>query len=101
MRLLSAFSTFTYVKDGEEKIGCTWVGAISLGIRIHLLEDEYIFNRPEYDLQTFGTLVAWREPSDPDLIILWEEGPEWLYVVCLDTCRSGYMRREASFEIVQ
>lgn len=100
------WAVFKYVKDGEEKIGCTWAGAVAPAIRIHLLDEEgeFIFHKPIYDRTQLGLISTWREPTDPDLLILWEEtaedGSEWLYVMCLDG-RCGYMRREANFEIVE
>ena len=34
------WATFTYVKDGETRTGCTWAGAVSPAVRIHLLEEQ-------------------------------------------------------------
>jgi len=99
------WATFKYTKDGEERTGCTWAGVIAPAVRIHLLEEEYIFHKPIYDRTELGLLSTWREPIDPDLLILWEERDEngelWYYVVILDSCRSGYMRGSAKFEIVE
>ena len=99
------WAVFTYVKDGETRTGCTWVAALSPAVRIHLLEDEFIYRLPYDDREDFGSISCWREPTDPDLLILWEEvsvdGARWYYVVSLEDCRSGYMRQEASFELVE
>ena len=98
------YAYFTYVKDGEAKTGATWIGAISPAVRIHLLKDEYIFRKPYYDLEDYGIIAAWREPTDDDLLILWEEtieGAKWYYVCVLPDCRCGYMRGVADFEVVK
>ena len=99
------YSKFKYVVDGVEKEGATWTGAIAPAVRIHLLEDEFIFHKMIYDREEFGIISTWREPTDPDLLILWEDHDEkgdlWYYVVILDSCRSGYMRGTAKFEIVE
>ena len=104
LRVEDMWAVFTYEKNGEIKTGCTWAGAIGQGVRIHLLEDAFLFHRPHYDLTVLGGISAWREPSDPDLIVLSEvhvyDGTDWLYVVSLDG-RCGYMRREEKFEIVK
>lgn len=97
--------TFTYLENGETKTGCTWIGAISPAVRIHLLEDEFIFRKPINDREDFGLISTWREPTDPDLLVLWEEtaedGSKWYYVISVEDCRGGYMRQEAKFEIVE
>ena len=99
------WATFTYVKNGENRTGCTWIGSIAPAVRIHLLEDEFIFRKPINDREDFGLISTWREPTDPDLLILWEEtaedGSKWYYVVSIEDCRGGYMRVEAKFEIVE
>ncbi len=99
------WAMFNYVKNGEERTGCTWAGAIAQGIRIHLLEDEFVFHKPVYDREDLGLISSWREPTDPDLLILWEEtaedGQEWLFVLSLEDCRAGYMRADAKYEIVE
>ena len=98
------WTTFKYTKDGEEKTGCTWTGAISPAVRIHLLEDEFVFRLPYDDREDYGLISSWREPSDPDLLILWEEmhnDQKWYYVVILPDCRGGYMKATAQFEIVE
>ena len=97
-------AVFTYRVDDEERTGCTWAGSVGPAIRIHLLEDEFIFHQKIYDRTMLGNISAWREPEDPDLLILREEtaddGSQWLYIMSLDG-RCGYMRREAKFEIVE
>lgn len=95
------WAEFEYYKDGEKRTAATWIGAISPGIKIHLLEDEYIYRKPGNNTETMGSIVMWREPSDPDLIILWEENDEWLYVLSTEDCRAGYMRADANYEIVE
>ena len=99
------WAVFTYVKDGETRTGCTWIGAISPAVRIHLLEDEFIFRKPIYDREDFGLISTWRESTDPDLLVLWEEtaedGSKWYYVISVEDCRGGYMRGEAKFEVVE
>lgn len=99
------WAMFKYIKDGEEREGCTWVSAIAQAVRIHLLEDEFIFHIPVYDREDYGLLSTWREPTDPDLLILWEEtseidGEKWYYVLSVEDCRAGYMRGTAAFEVV-
>ncbi|MBR3249557.1 MAG: hypothetical protein IKF83_02535 [Clostridia bacterium] len=95
------WATFSYEKDGEERTGCTWCAAIAPGVRIHLLEDEFIFRKPGGKTDEIGSITMWREPSDPDLIILWQEDDGWYYVVSMQDCRSGYMSPEAKFVIVE
>ncbi len=98
------WTTFKYIKNGEEKTACTWTGAISPAVRIHLLNDEFIFRLPYDDREDYGLIASWREPSDPDLLILWEEmhdDQKWYYVVILPDCRGGYMKATAQFEIVE
>lgn len=96
---------FTYEKDGETRTGCTWIGAVAPAARIHLLEDEFIFHLPVYDREDFGLISTWREPTDPDLLVLWEEINEydekWYFVLSIEDCRAGYMRSTAKFEIVE
>ena len=95
------WATFSYSKDGEERTGCTWAAAISHGVRIHLLEDEFIFRKPGGSTDEIGSITMWREPTDPDLIVLWQEDDGWYYVVSMEDCRSGYMQPTANFEIVE
>ena len=99
------WSTFKYTKDGEERTGCTWTGAVAKAIRIHLLEDEFCFHKPGCTRSDLGMVSTRREPTDPDLLILFEEtaddGSEWLYITSTDGARCGYMRRDAKFEIVE
>ena len=95
------YTEFKYKKDGEERSGATWTGGISQGIRIHLLKDEFIFHQPYQNREMFGSIVTWREPTDPDLLILWKEGADWLYVLSLEDCRAGYMSVSASYEVVR
>ncbi len=98
------WAVFTYEKDGEERTGCTWVGAVAQAVKIHLLKDEFIFHIPVYDRTDFGLIAAWVEPEDPDLLVLWpytaEDGTEWLFVKTLSG-RSGYMRADAEYEVVE
>ena len=99
------YSMFNYQdENGETRTGATWTGAIALGIRIHLLEDAYLFHRPNQKRTELGTISTWREPTDPDLIILSEEkvnGEIWLYVLSIEDCRAGYMRSDIQYEIVE
>ena len=97
------YSMFNYQDEkGETRTGATWTGAIALGIRIHLLEDAFIFHHPGQTRTDFGSISTWREPTDPDLIILSEEkvnGESWLYVLSIEDCRAGYMRGDIQYEI--
>lgn len=97
--------TFTYEKDAETRTGCTWTGAIAQAVRIHLLEDAFIYRLPYEDREEPGLIAAWREPSDPDLLIIGQEMGEdeilWYYVVCLNDCRGGYMLATTKFELVE
>ena len=98
------YSQFNYLKDDELRTGATWTGAIAPGIRIHLLDDAFIFHRPGQDRTELASISSWREPTDPDLLILWEEdfeGKTWLYILSLEDCRAGYMKGDVPFEIVE
>ena len=100
------WATFEYVgKDGKEHVGCTWAGAVAPGIRIHLTEDEFIYHKVGATQEDLGMISTWREPTDPDLLILWEEyddkGQKWFYVMSLEDCRAGYMSGDAKYEIVE
>ncbi len=98
------YSQFNYQKDGENRTGSTWTGAIAPAIRIHILEDAFIFHRPGQDRTELGSISTWREPTDPDLLILWEEqvkGESWLYVLSIEDCRAGYMKGDIPYEVVE
>lgn len=99
------YSQFNYQDaNGETQTGATWTGAIAPAVRIHLLQDAFIFTRPGMDRTQLGSIITWREPTDPDLLILWEEevdGEPWFYIVSIEDCRAGYMKGDIPFEIVQ
>ena len=99
------YSQFNYLdENGEAQTGATWTGAIAPAVRIHLLEDAFIFTRPGMDRTQLGSIITWREPTDPDLLILWEEevdGESWYYIVSIEDSRAGYMKGDISFEIVE
>lgn len=104
LQVQDIWAELKYTKDGEERIGWTWAGAVAKAVRIHLLEDEFIFHKPVYDRTQLGLISTWREPSDPDLLILWEEtyeGEKWYYIMSIGEARCGYMRGTARFEIVE
>ena len=87
-----------YKKHGEVREGWTWAGSVGPAIRIHLLKDEFVFHKPVYDRTALGSISTWREPSDPDLLILWQEDDDWVYIQSLDG-RTGYMRANAKYVI--
>lgn len=99
-----AYSQFNYQKDGETRTGATWTGAIAPAIRIHLLEDAYVFHKAGQTREELGSISTWREPSDPDLLVLWEEqvsGEDWFYVLSIEDCRAGFMKADVPYEIVE
>lgn len=98
------YSMFNYQEDGKTLSGATWTGAIAPAVRIHLLEDAFIFHRPGMSREDLGGISTWREPTDPDLLILWEEtyeGETWYYVLSVEDCRAGYMQGNIPFEIIE
>ena len=99
------YSQFNYQnEDGKTCSGATWTGAIAPAVRIHILEDTFIYHKPGQERTDLGTISTWREPSDPDLLILWEEeydGENWLYVLSVEDCRAGYMPATVPYEIVE
>ena len=99
------YSQFNYQdENGEAQTGATWTGAIAPAVRIHLLEDAFIFHKAGQSREDLGSISTWREPSDPDLLILWEEqvdGETWYYVLSIEDCRTGYMKGSVPFEIVE
>lgn len=104
LQVQDIWAELKYVKEGQERIGWTWAGAVAQAVRIHLLEDEFVFHKPIYDRTQLGLLSTWREPTDPDLLILWEEtyeGEKWYYIMSIGEARCGYMRGSAVFEIVE
>lgn len=98
------YSQFRYQRDGETREGSTWTGAIAPAVRIHLLEDAFVFHRPGQKRDELGSISTWREPTDPDLLVLFEEtvdNESWLYVLSVEDCRAGYMRGDIPYEIVE
>lgn len=98
------YSQFNYQKDGETLSGSTWTGAIAPAMKIHILEDAFIFHRPGQDRTELGSISTWREPTDPDLLVLWEEkvnDENWLYVLSVEDCRAGYMKADVPYEVVE
>jgi hypothetical protein len=98
------YSMFNYQQDGKTLSGSTWTGAIAPAVRIHILEDAFIYHRPGMSRTDLGSISTWREPSDPDLLILWEEnyeGETWYYVLSIEDGRSGYMKGDIAFEVVE
>ena len=100
------YSQFNYRDQdtGEDCSGATWTGAIAPAVRIHIIEDAFIFHKPGMDRTQLGSISTWREPTDPDLLILREEkvnGETWYYVLSVEDCRAGYMKGDIPFEIVE
>lgn len=97
------YSIFNYQEGDKTLTGSTWTGAIAPAVRIHLLEDAFIFHRPGMTREDLASISTWREPTDPDLLILWEEkyeGETWYYVLSIEDCRAGYMKGDIQFEVV-
>jgi len=99
------YSQFNYTdENGETHTGATWTGAIAPAVRIHLLEDAFIFHKAGQTREDLGSISTWREPTDPDLLILGIEevdGDVWYYVLSIEDCRAGYMKGDIQFEIVE